>query len=109
VNDPRTPQRDPRGKRALFEAPAATAAETSPTEAPRRGRDALFSTSRREPGTVVVECSSCGARTRVALTDAIRRLLSFSLFVPLLKPRQPHRITCPACRRRTWCRIGWTE
>lgn len=100
---------DPTGKRALFETPVSAADEVlRPGEAPT-GRDALFSTGRPQPGTVLVECSSCRTRTRVSLADIAVRLASFSVYLPLFRPKHPHRIRCPHCDEATWCRIGWGE
>lgn len=105
----RAPRRglDPTGKRALFEAPVSAAPDTLRSGEAKRGRDALFSTGPPAPGTVLVECSACSARSRVTLGDVAVRLVSFSLFLPLLRPAHPHRIRCPECRKMAWCRIGW--
>lgn len=100
---------DPTGKRALFETPVVAARDTLRPGSDRAGRDALFSTGRRVPGTVVVECSGCETRTRIGFADVALRLAAFSWYVPLLKRSHPHRIRCPDCRRFRWCRIGWTE
>ncbi len=100
---------DPTGKRALFEAPVSAAEDTLRPNRSLRGRDALFSTGPPTPGTVVVECSSCEARSRITLADAAVRIVSFSLYLPLLKPRHPHRIACPECHETTWCRIRWRD
>ncbi len=105
----RSSRLDPTGKRALFETPVVAAADSLEAGADRRGRSALFSVGPRRPGTVVVDCSSCRTRTRVGLGDLAVRLASFSLYLPLLKGDHPHRITCPACGRVAWCRIGWGE
>lgn len=108
---PRSGQRrlDPTGKRALFETPVTAADDTLRPQRSLRGRDALFSTGPPTPGTVVVECSSCEARSRVSLAEIAVRLASFSVYLPLLHPRHPHRMACPECRRSTWCRIGWRD
>lgn len=103
-----TTRHDPTGKRALFESPVEASPERLRAGA-REGRDAFFSSGGREAGTVVVECSSCDARSRVGLGDIAVRLASLSLYLPLLRPSHPHRITCPSCERATWCRIGWRD
>ena len=105
---------DPTGKRALFEAAGGAAPVTagngeSILNGQATGKAALFSTPARQPGTVIVECSSCQARSRVSLTDMARRLLTGSAWLPLLRPAYPHWLRCPACGERRWCRIGWTE
>ncbi len=100
---------DPTGKRALFEAPVAAADDAIRSGTDRSGRDALFSTGPAEPGTVLVECSACHARSRLGLGAVAVRIAAFSLYLPLLHPRHPHRIACPACEQVAWCRIGWRE
>jgi hypothetical protein len=99
---------DPTGKRALFETPVQAPPETRFGGPTRSGRDALFSSDRRSPATVVIECERCAARTRVGLADLGIRLLTGSAWLPLRGDR-PHWLRCPSCRRRSWCRIGWSE
>jgi hypothetical protein len=99
------PRRDPTGKRALFEAPVSAPPEQLRPGATREGRDAVFSAGPREPGTVMVDCSSCHARTRVSLVDLCRRLLTGSLIVPLR--RKGWFLRCPTCGSRAWCSIGF--
>lgn len=98
---------DPQGKRALFEAPVGAARDTLRSGTPREGREALFSTGKREAGTVVVACSSCHARSRINLTDLGLRMLTVSVWLP--GRRHSHWLRCPACEHRTWCRIGWQD
>lgn len=100
---------DPTGKRALFETPVSAADDALRGGEAPHGRDALFSTGRPRPGTVLVECSRCATRTRVGLADISVRLASFSVYLPLLHPKHPHRIRCPHCDQTSWCRIGWGE
>jgi hypothetical protein len=99
---------DPQGKRALFEAPVAADRRQvlAPGAAPE-GRTALFSTGPARPGTALVECEGCGARSRVSLVDLGVRLASLSVWWPVR--RHGHWMRCPACGQRTWCRVGWTE
>ena len=99
---------DPQGKRALFEAPVAADRRQvlAPGAAPE-GRHALFSSGPPRPGTVLIECSGCHARSRVGLVDVGVRLAALSLWLPAR--RHAHRMRCPACGRRTWCHVGWTE
>jgi hypothetical protein len=99
---------DPKGKRALFEAPVDV--DRNQLLAPGRspeGRAALFSAGPPRAGTVLVDCGSCRARTRVGLVDIGVRLVSLSVWMPAR--RRGHWMQCPACGHRTWCRIGWTE
>jgi hypothetical protein len=99
---------DPKGKRALFEAPVDVDRRQvlNPGRSPE-GRAALFSAGPPRAGTVLVDCGSCRARTRVSLVDVGVRLVSLSVWLPARK--RGHWINCPACGHRTWCRIGWTE
>lgn len=96
---------DPQGRRALFETPVSAARDTIRSGTTREGRDALFSTGPRQVGTVVVTCSSCRARSRINLTDLGLRWLTGTVWIPGRK--DGHWMKCPACNRRTWCRIGW--
>ena len=71
------------------------------------GKAALF-TETRQPGTVVVECSSCGESTRVSYVDFALATLPFSVWLPPL-PNLPfnRRLTCPSCAQWTWVRVHW--
>jgi hypothetical protein len=90
------------GKHALFTAASAPPpAETAPARG--EGRKAVFSAPAREPGTVVVHCSSCDADTPVTLT-ALGRALVPSVWMPFR--RFPHFMRCPACHHASWCRVG---
>lgn len=79
---------DEAGKRSLF-GPA-------PSQPTRRDPS-------RRAGPVTIECSRCGATTRVGVGDALRRLVRFSLWVP--GRTYSRRLTCPACSRRSWVRL----
>lgn len=70
------------------------------------GKQALFSTAVRRPGTVVVECSSCRGRTRIGILDLARAAWPVSLWLPWRRPSRWLR--CPACRRRRWVTVRWT-
>lgn len=96
---------DPTGKRALFSEPGPQ--DRLGPGPLNEGRAALFSTSPRRPGTVVLECSDCKVRSRVSLADLATRFATGSAWWPL--GRYPHWVRCPACRGRKWCRIGWGE
>jgi hypothetical protein len=98
---------DPQGKQALFDAPVQAPPDHLSPGTGRDGRHALYSTGPREAGTVVVSCKSCGARSRTSLVDLGLRFLPFTAWLPAR--RYPHLMRCPACRHRTWCRIGWTD
>ena len=100
-------QTDRTGKRALFSDPVGAASEPTAVAPDAGGRNALFSTPPRRAGTVIVECSDCKVRSRVALTGLALRLATGSAWVPL--GRYQHWVRCPSCGRRRWCRIGWLE
>ncbi len=82
---------DPTGKRALFESHSGTLGEPD-------GKDALY-----EHGDVAIDCSRCGRTTLIAWSDAIRRVLGLSLWVPGMA--YSRRLRCPACDRRSWVRL----
>jgi hypothetical protein len=71
------------------------------------GKAALFSDARR-PGTVVIECGTCGASTRVSYVDFAIDSLPFSIWLPPI-PSIPYnrRMTCPACGEWTWIKAHW--
>jgi hypothetical protein len=99
---------DPLGKRALFSTTAASPAV--PNGLPAVGtitKESLFSASEgaRRFGTVVVECSSCGARTRVGWGEFAWRHLPLGAWLPWLRYSQY--MSCPACDRRTWLGVAW--
>lgn len=101
---------DPKGKRALFEAPPAR--EDDPIDHDplvggehSDGKDALYSTGQRRPGTVVIDCSNCSTRTRVSVVDAAVRIVSVSAWIP--GKRFSRWMQCPSCQRRSWVRVRW--
>lgn len=96
---PDRPARDPMGKAALF------SGSSEPGVSDAREQD--FSQPRR-PGTVVIECSSCAASTRVSYVDFAIDNLPFSIWLPPI-PSIPfnRRMTCPACAQFTWVRAHW--
>lgn len=96
---------DPLGKRALFSVAETPAPRPSPTAV--ISKESLFSASEgaRRFGTVVVECSACGARSRLGWAEFARRHLPFWLWIPWLRYSQY--MSCPACERRTWLGVAW--
>ena len=100
---------DPLGKRALFSAPDAPRTNGGPTGtmSGTMKKEALFTASEggRRLGTVVVECSSCGARTRLTWPEFAWRHLPVWLWVPW--QRYSRFMSCPACDRRTWLGVAW--
>jgi hypothetical protein len=113
----RTPRtRDPLGKAALFS--GAASASDVPVGAPDtlgapesdgRGATQLFSPSEARAGTLVVDCSSCGRRTRVTYVEFAA--LHFPVWAWIPSPARSHRhwLRCPACRGFAWLRAGWLE
>jgi hypothetical protein len=96
---------DPLGKRALFsvgEPPRANGPATTTIT-----KESLFSASEdtRRFGTVVVECSDCGARSRLGWGEFAWRHLPVGLWFPWLRYSQY--MTCPACEHRTWLGVSW--
>lgn len=97
---------DPQGRRALFETPVSAARDTIRSGPAADGKEALYSTGPRQPGTVVVTCSGCEARSRVNLTDLGLRWLTGTVWIP--GRRNGHWMKCPSCHHRTWCSIDWS-
>ena len=100
---------DPLGRRALFSVPEATGTEPGgrPAGNATISKEALFSASEgeRRLGTVVVECSACGARTRLNWAEFTWRHLPVGAWLPWLRYSQY--MSCPACDRRTWLGVAW--
>jgi hypothetical protein len=62
--------------------------------------------SRQIPvGPVVVDCSSCGVRSEVSVTQFLTLHLPFWLWRP--GRGYARLMTCPACRKRTWLSATW--
>lgn len=88
---------DPTGKRALFSGHLAE-------DLAADGKEALFSGRDSGPGPIVVSCSRCGDDTHLSATDAARRMLALSLWLP--GRRYSRRLRCPSCGRRTWVNVS---
>jgi hypothetical protein len=78
--------------------------------ADREGKRALFSPEVPpvgEPpvGAVRVDCSACEATTVLTPRQALRAALP-SVHLPFGKRNYRSWMRCPACRRRTWVRVG---
>ena len=126
--------RDPLGKAALFSSappsefhapdgatrpatgPVASAemdavADQAAVAAAESGRGAshLFSRSDARPGTLVLDCSSCGRRTRVSYMEFAALHLPVWLWLPVPGRAHSHFMRCPSCARRTWLRARWLE
>lgn len=72
-----------------------------------QGRRTLFTVAEQPPclGAVTVHCSGCRV-TSVLSPRKIVTLALPSLHLPLIKRGFPSWMRCPACRRRTWVRLG---
>ena len=111
---------DPLGKRALFWVPSGEgdAAHRSSTVALPVGKRALYSGARPERDSLVetsdnplaghgaftVACERCRQASYVGVLD----LLIFQFPVPVWLPRGrfDRLMTCPACRKRSWCSVS---
>lgn len=69
------------------------------------GKGALFSTSQRRPGTVVVQCERCHGRSRIDYLDLVRRSFPLGLWAPWR--RHARYLRCPACEERSWVKVSW--
>jgi len=71
------------------------------------GRRALYSVSEQAPapGAVTIDCSSC-RQISVVMPRALVGLLLPSLHLPIVRRGHSSWMRCPACRRRTWVRVG---
>jgi hypothetical protein len=85
---------DPLGRQVFFsQAPKATARPgTTPGTQISGGH-----------GRIRAECSSCGATTRMTLSDVARAHFPVWAWIPVL--RNSHWIRCPACSNRAWIRL----
>ncbi len=102
--------KDPQGKRALFETPAVVVDDTVRDDVLitldlREGRTALFSVGPHRAGTGVVDCTHCGARTRISYVEILVRIALISLWIP--GKEHSRWLQCPNCQRRSWCRVEW--
>lgn len=99
---------DPQGKRALFDPSAGDRAEKvmRPTvPAGQAGKQSLFEAAERRPLTVVMNCSECGAKTRVGLAEYATRHFPFWLWIP--GKAYSRLLRCAACDRLTWQAVNF--
>ncbi len=113
---------DPLGKRALFWVPAAEPGRTAgggsgTTVALPVGKRALYSGARPESdslaatsgnplderGAFTVECQRCRQTSHVGMLDLL--IFQFPLGYWLPRGRFDRRMTCPSCRKRSWCSV----
>jgi len=71
---------------------------------PTPDRHALYSATERRPFTCTVECSSCRDETRVTYMELVALLFPVHFHTPLIRYYSSW-LRCPACGRRSWCRI----
>ena len=116
---------DPLGKRALFWVPPSVAGDDEPegrgsasTVTLPVGKRALYSGARPDgdnviassgnplatQGAFVVECERCGQRSYVSALDLLVFQLPLGYWLP--RGRFDRKMTCPACRKRTWCSVS---
>jgi hypothetical protein len=112
---------DPLGKRALYWAPSTVAGGDEPGDSPTTvlpvGKRALYSGASAEAddpsttsdnpligrGTFTVRCQRCRQLSRVGLLDLLIFQFPIGVWVP--RGRFDHRMTCPSCRKRSWCSV----
>jgi hypothetical protein len=112
---------DPLGKRALFGVPPHLATEFGvpggATIPLREQNGAVYSGTHLEQGggdlesdapishggTFVVVCQRCSQGSSVGVFDLLRLQLPLGVWLP--RGRFDRRMTCPACRKRSWCSV----
>ena len=110
----RAAERDAPGKHALFSAEARAAATKTPKPPPplsferaskRAPRDMRPGVSKGILSSITVDCSTCGGRSEIHMTE----FLMLHLPIWLWRPGRGYTrfMTCPACRRRTWVSASW--
>ena len=114
---------DPLGKRALYWVPtggerAEPTVTAGSTVALPVGKRALYSGARPERdslaetsenpiagrGAFVVECERCHQTSYIGVLDLVIFQLPIGVWLP--RGRFDRRMTCPACRRRSWCGLS---
>ncbi len=113
---------DPLGKRALFWVPSGETGDgpgpsSGSTVALPVGKRALFSGARPDSdsciatsgnpldarGTFTVVCERCRQTSHVGALDLL--IFQFPIGVWLPRGRFDRRMTCPTCRKRSWCSV----
>lgn len=75
------------------------------------GKSDLYSASTHHPastpslGEVGYECAQCLENGTIGYSEAVRRILRFTLWIP--GKSHSRWMTCPACGQRTWLRLRW--
>ena len=111
----RAAERDVPGKHALFSDEARAVGHQGPSRVPDRPSDVprparpaparLPRAGRGILSSITVDCSTCGARSEIHMTEFVM----LHLPVWLWRPGRGYTrfMTCPACRRRTWVSASW--
>ena len=91
--------------------PAPRRRDATPGRPDREGKRALFSVEVPPPATVpfgalTVTCSDCRVTTAMTFGAAISAAVP-SVHLFLLRKNYPSWMRCPACKRRTWVRLGF--
>jgi hypothetical protein len=114
---------DPLGKRALYWPPSEAQSEdhggdiAAPPNVLPDGKEALYSGAQTaadstrassdnpldDRGRFTVRCQRCRRVSRVGLLDLV--IFQFPLGVWIPRGTFDHRMTCPSCRRRSWCSV----
>jgi hypothetical protein len=112
---------DPLGKRALFWVPPPSGPGSGDKAGAREalpvGKRALYSGARpehhgptdtghnplAERGAFTVECERCRQTSHAGVVDMLIFQFPIGLWLP--RGRYDRRMTCPSCRRRTWCSV----
>lgn len=98
---------DPLGKRALF---SSAVVDANPADQADNPADQPADRPADRPdnpladrGAFTVECQRCREVSRVGLLDMV--IFQFPVGFWLPRRRFDHRMTCPACRARSWCSV----
>jgi|GEM_PF-3343070 len=97
----------PRAGRSLAAATPSSAPRPGAIGRDTHGKRALYSGEQPpEPhgSGVLVHCSKCAQETTVGAKRALALLVP-SLHLPVIRPRYPSLLRCPACRRASWVRL----
>ncbi len=107
----RAAERDVPGKHALFSeearatVPKVRAVASLDPSAPQAPRPMRAGTGRGILSSIAVDCSTCGARSEIHMTEFVMLHLPIWLWRP--GRGYTRFMTCPACRRRTWVSASW--
>jgi hypothetical protein len=122
---PRGEAPDPLGKRALFWVPSDGGPDGGKESHPAGsstiplpvGKRALYSGARAgshsaretsdnplvDRGTLTIACERCHQTSHIGLLDLLIYQFPFAGWLP--RGQYDRRMTCPSCRKRTWCSV----